>query len=179
MNPPRLRLISASSRVEDSPARGAARALDVVMAPHGFQLGLPFEGDGGVQRILIVAMDEIHGSQFLALLRSVRPKAVVDLRHLIRFDLPGTNRDEVFYNLSHLRSLYVNASVPWHQLRRQDLISNDTSISQRLDHEVVERQDSPLVLLTAKKSELFEIAAYLNRSLSTRSNRAWKIEQAE
>ena len=120
--------------------------------------------------IVIVPMDHIHGVQLCRLILDLKPRTAVDLRHLIRFDLPGTSRTEIFHHLKNAHTLYVKASLPWHELQPRDFITDGTPLSQRLNHEVVERKDSPVLLFASKKDEARYLTAYFIASLRLKQN---------
>lgn len=177
MKRPDLRLVPTFASFEARVVDAAALQSSQTMTPHGYQLSLPFDDQAVLTQIAIVAMDHIHGVQLCRLILDLKPRKAVDLRHLIRFDLPGTSRTEIFYYLSSVHTLYVKASLPWHQLQPRDFILDDTPLSQRLNHEIVEREESPILLLASKKDEARYLTAYLHRVLSSRAKRPWKIEQ--
>jgi hypothetical protein len=108
----------------------------------------------------------------------LKPKVAIDLRLLIRFDLPGASRAEIFNHLKLVNTLYVKDSMQWNRLKAHDLMLSESTLSHRLNHEVVERDDSPILLLASKKDEARYLGAYLNRILSMRAKRPWRVDQA-
>lgn len=126
-------------------------------------------------RIEIVSMDGLHGKRLCELILSNRPKVAVDLRHVIRFDLPGTSREQVLSYFRATSTIYVREPLPWHILQRRDFISGDTIISQRLEHETVERKQSPVMLFVPKDEHVSYLTAYLNRVFSHRGKGRWEI----
>lgn len=148
-----------------------------VMAPLGCQLPLPLGGDAESKKIVVVAMDHMHGAQFRSLILSLKPRTVIDLRHLIRFDLPGTSRAEIFSCFSRVHALYVNDSLPWHELQPRDFMTDGNSLSHRLSHEVIERDNSPIMLLASKVEDARLLASYLHRITSSSMKGAWVIER--
>ena len=126
-------------------------------------------------RVEIVAMDSLHGKRLCKLIMSSKPTVALDLRHVIRFDLPGTSREQVLSYLRAINTLYVRDPIPWHNLQRRDFISGDRVISQRLEHETVERKQSPVLLFVPKDEHVRLLTAYLNRVFSKRGEGPWEI----
>ena len=126
-------------------------------------------------RIEIISMDGLHGKRLCELILSSRPKVAVDLRHVIRFDLPGTSREQVLAYFRATGTLYVREPLPWHALQRKDFISGNKIISQRLEHETVERKQSPVMLFVPKDEHINFLTAYLNRVFSNRGKGHWEI----
>lgn len=127
------------------------------------------------QRIEIVAMDGLHGRHLCELIMSRKPKVTLDLRHVIRFDLPGTSREQVLSYFRATNTLYVRDPIPWHDLQRRDFISGNRIISQRLEHETVERKQSPIMLFVPKDEHVKLLTSYLNRVFSMRGEGPWEI----
>ena len=123
----------------------------------------------------IIAMNNLHGKRLCELIISKKPKVVMDLRHLIRFDLPGTSREQILNYFRATKTLYVRDPIPWHNMKRRDFISGDRVISQRLEHETIERKQSPVMLFVPKDEHVNLLAAYLNRVFSERSECPWTI----
>ena len=123
----------------------------------------------------IIAMDGLHGKRLCELIISKKPKVALDLRHVIRFDLPGTSREHILNYFRATNTLYVRDPIPWHNMKRRDFISGDRVISQRLEHEAVERKQSPVMLFVPKDEHVNLLTAYLNRVFSQRSEGPWVI----
>lgn len=172
---PILRLITKESYSLPAP--------EVVSEAHrsrvrsGEQLSFSFDDvearDG--HRVEIVAMDGLHGRRLCELIMSKKPKVALDLRHVIRFDLPGTSREQVLSYFRATNTLFVRDPLPWHVLQRRDFIAGDKVISQRLEHETVERKQSPVMLFVPKEEHVGFITAYLNRVFSNRGDGRWEI----
>lgn len=175
MSHPVLRLIAKESFDLHAPevvseARGP-------YAPSNEQLCFSFDDEVSHDNHLveIVSMDGIHGKHLCQLILENRPKVVVDLRHVIRFDFPGTSREQVLRHFRAASTLYVREPLPWHDLHRRDFISGDRILSQRLEHETVERKQSPVMLFVPKAEHVSLLTAYLNRVFSSRREGRWKI----
>ncbi len=177
MKRPDLRLVPTLTSSEVRVTKRAAPQPSRTMTPDGYQFFLPFDETAVKTQIVIVAMDHIHGVQLCRLILDLKPRTAVDLRHLIRFDLPGTSRTEIFQHFKNAHTLYVKASLPWHELQPRDFITDGTPLSQRLIHEVLERKDSPVLLFASKRDEARYLTAYLHRVLSSQAKHPWKIEQ--
>ncbi len=173
-----LKVVDSGESSDGETGRKSRLRSGETMAPLGYQMPLPLENESDSKKIVVVAMDDVHGTQFCSLVINLKPRTVVDVRHLIRFDLPGTSRKEVFSCFGAVHALYVNASLPWHELQPRDFISEDGTLSQRLSHEVIEREDSPILLLASKEPNARFLASYLHRVLSSQATCPWKIEQA-
>jgi hypothetical protein len=177
MKRPDLRLVPPSSPSEEKFAPAVEPRCNLA-AGDGLQLSLPFDDCTTLRRIVIVSMDQIHGQTLCNLILDLKPKVAIDLRLLIRFDLPGASRAEIFNHLKLVNTLYVKDSMQWNRLKAHDLMLSESTLSHRLNHEVVERDDSPILLLASKKDEARYLGAYLNRILSMRAKRPWRVDQA-
>jgi hypothetical protein len=140
------------------------------------QMSLVFN-ERKMRRIVLVAMDEIHGSRLQSVITSLCPSAVVDLRHAVRFDLPGTNRRRLFEEMEKVRALYVRAPLEWHRLEARPMSVDARILPVRLRHEVIERNTGHLLLLVPKSTHLRFIASALNLALSVEQVAGWQIEQ--
>ncbi|WP_354345803.1 hypothetical protein [Phyllobacterium ifriqiyense] len=129
------------------------------------------------QLLTIVAMDSIHGKTLCNLILTLRPQVAVDLRHAVRFDLPGTNRHQIFSCFNETRTFYTQASIPWHELKPADFMTDRTSLSHRLHHEILERSESALMLLLPSLEHSRYLRSYLNRKLSEKADQPWRIEE--
>jgi len=170
-----LRLITKESH--DLPATELVAEARRSRVRSGEQLSFSFADvevrDG--HRVEIVAMDGLHGRRLCELIMTKKPKVALDLRHVIRFDLPGTSREQVLSYFRATNTLYVRDPVPWHALQRRDFIAGEKVISQRLEHETVERRQSPVMLFVPKEEHVRFLTAYLNRVFSNRGDGYWEI----
>ncbi|MET0376525.1 MAG: hypothetical protein ABW128_20015 [Rhizorhabdus sp.] len=140
------------------------------------QMSLVFD-EQTIRRIVLVAMDEIHGSRVQNAIFSLRPSAVVDLRHAVRFDLPGTSRRRFFDEMEKVGALYVRTPVEWHRLETKPMAVNAAVLPVRLRHEVIERNKGHMLLLVPKSTHLRFIASALNLAMSSEHISGWKLEQ--
>lgn len=177
MKRPDLRLVPKMTSAGD-PVPKAITRVGQELFPHNYQFSLPFESKENHKNIVVISVDRAHGSDFCRLILKLKPKVAIDVRHLIRFDLPGTNRSEVFqcFKLSH--TIYINESIPFHEFKPRDFLVSDNKLSQRLHHEIVERGDSPILILVSKAEEARYLTSYLHRLLSSHAAHPWKVEQA-
>lgn len=171
-----LKLVPIGSATLSVAPRCKQETINVIPA-FDRQLRLPFD-DSASRRIIIVAMDCIHGIQLCNLILDIKPKKAIDLRYLIRFDLPGTNRSEIFHRMKLVRTHYVKASLPWHQLSARDFMLGNKQLSDQLDYEIMGGEESPLLLLASKDDDVRNLTSYLNRLLSSHSTSYWQIEFA-
>jgi hypothetical protein len=175
---PHLRLVEnrAQRSVE---AMVAPRAVvKATIAPPGWQLELPFHDQCMGVSIVIACLEAMSGGRLRNLLVSHRPDAVVDLRELIRFDLPGTNRKDVFNTFRSLHARYVKDPLPWHQLAVKDLIGSDYPISMSLLHEVAERDANCVMIFVPRQDDRRHVAAHLRRIVPQRLSMPFRIEEA-
>lgn len=175
---PTLRLITKERY--DLPAPEVVDESHRSRARFGEQLSFSFhdvEVKRG-QRIEIVAMDGLHGRRLCELIMLKKPKVTLDLRHVIRFDLPGTSREQVLSYFRATNTIYVRDPIPWHDLQRRDFMSGNRIISQRLEHETVERKQSPVMLFVPKHEHVKFLTSYLNRVFSMRGEGPWEILSA-
>lgn len=159
-----------------APARPRRRISGKVVPPD-WQFALPFEEASG-QTIVIVPMERMNGPSFRGLLQTRRPAAVVDLRALIRFDLPGTSREDIFRAMSAQKTHYVKDPLPWHQLDARTWGTFEAPVSNALLHEISERQAACVFVLVYRAADAHSIAVHLNWVLSTRLKTPWRIEEA-
>jgi hypothetical protein len=141
------------------------------------QLRLKFD-DEPVRRIVLVAMDEIDGWQLHELVIALKPFAAVDLRHAVRFDLPGTNRARFFDDLSQLHALYIREPIEWHHIEKNPMVTTSDILPLRVRYEVLEQETGHILLMVPRYSHSRVMASALNLALSTRKSHGWRIEQA-
>lgn len=132
--------------------------------------------DGEIRHILIVVMDEVHGSRLASAVDRLPPVVVVDLRQTLRFDQPGLSRTSFFDHLSRLRSVYLREPIEWHQLPTKH-INDKSSLPIRLYHEAVERWEGHIALLVSKLEHARYLESVLNIALMERRPDGWEIEQ--
>jgi hypothetical protein len=116
------------------------------------------------RRIVVAAVDRLHGSRLHELIVDLHPTVVMDLRHTIRFDLPGTNRGCFLEHLSNARSLYLRVPLEWPHLDVKP-VNRTIAIPTRLYHETVERPEGNLMLLVAKPDHARYISTALNLAI--------------
>lgn len=161
----------------DAPAR-PRRRISGNMVPPDWQFALPFDETPG-PTVVIVPMVRMNGPSFRTLLRTRRPAAAVDLRALIRFDLPGTSRDDIFRAMSAQKTHYVKDPLPWHELDARAWATMEGPASNALVHEISERQAECVFVLVHRDADAHSIAVHLNRVLSQRLKTPWRVEEAE
>jgi len=173
---PHIRLVVSEAAV---PSEAPNRVTVVKRRTRqGEQLKLDLTGCHEEKQVFLVAMGTVHGSRFMELIHSIKPKIVVDTRYSIRFDLPGTSRDHVFAKFSNLQAFYSKASIPWHQLSASDFMVDKGPISIRLHHEILERAEDRIMVLIPDTQHLRLLRSYLNREVSKSSEVNWRIEEA-
>jgi hypothetical protein len=137
-----------------------------------FQLELK---DGDIRHILIVVMDQVHGSRFASAVDRLPPVVVVDLRQTLRFDQPGLSRASFFDHLTKLRAVYMREPIEWHHFPTKH-INHNRSLPTRLYHEAVERWEGHIALLVSKFEHARYLESMLNMALMERRPDGWEIE---
>lgn len=173
--PPHIRLVvsePASTQVKPEKVTVGKRR-----PKRGEQLKLDLESGRDEKRVVLVAMGSIHGHRFTDLIVTIKPNIVLDTRHAIRFDLPGTDRSYVFAKLNAVSAFYAKASIPWHDLKAADFMADRGPISQRLHHEILERAEKRIMVLLPDIEHLSLLRSYLNRQLSGSANNDWRVEE--
>lgn len=170
-----LRLVQSGAKSENDEKQGIVpRVFRSAQRPQ--QLKLPFDLPSEPELIIkIVAMDSVHGRLLNEILEQFEPEVVLDLRHAVRFDLPGTSRQLVFSHLSRLHAHYSVDSIPWHAIQPTDLMTMQWGLSPRLLHELLHEGSSRLLLLVPKPDHARLLASYLNRVLSEQSTQEWEM----
>ncbi|MGA1834271.1 hypothetical protein [Rhizobium wenxiniae] len=130
------------------------------------------------KRVIIVPMNFIHGHRFVELVATMKPKVVLDMRHAIRFDLPGTNRSNIFARFANVEAFYTTASLPWHELSTADFMLDRGNLSQRLHHEILERAEERVMILVPEAMHARWLRIYLNRRLTEAAKSDWLVEEA-
>ena len=197
MSRPRLHIVrnSAPTPEDVSPGKGACESplgptkpnsdspnarqrIKATAIPRDWQLPLPFHDAPLGLTIVIVSMETMNGSRLRGLIQDRRPDAAIDLRELIRFDLPGTSREDVFRALSIHHTHYVKDPLPWHRLDARALGLLEYPVSNTLVHEITERDADCVLVFVYKHDEARSIASHLTKVLSQRIEGPWHIEEA-
>lgn len=152
--------------------------IKATATPRDWQLPLPFDDTPIGPTVLIVPMVTMNGSTLRGLINERRPNSAVDLRELIRFDLPGTSREDVFRTLQVHHTYYVKDPLPWHRLDARALAMLDGPVSNKLVHEIAEQRAACIFVLVYKHDEARSIASHLTKVLSERMVGPWHIEEA-
>lgn len=147
----------------------------VARADQAEQLNFEFLTPEPSIKILTVPMDEVHGTVLCDALLNFRPTVIIDLRHVVRFDLPGASRSSIFQCINSVNSLYVNEGMPWHKLSMRDFLISESIFSQRIFHEMIERDKNSIALFIPKKIHSQMISSHINRLMSSRSKKEWSI----
>ena len=178
---------SAPGALGDEAATGSTRTIDAgvdrqkisaTTIPSGWQLPLPFDTEPLGPRIIIVSMETMNGPALRRLIQDLRPNAAVDLRELIRFDLPGMSRHDVLRTLHANHAHYVKDPLPWHRLDARAFATLEGPISNTLIHEIVERHADCVMILVHRSDDSRAIASHLHKVLSQRMSSPWHVEEA-
>ncbi|MCS6622937.1 hypothetical protein N0B44_08455 [Roseibacterium beibuensis] len=117
------------------------------------QMELPLDGALSPNlSIHVVALEAMHGSDFIRTLRQVHPKAVFDLREVGRFNMPGASRQSVFGELRRLESRYIEAPMPWSDMNLREYSSNFVNTASRL-RSFVKQEGSPSIFIVSNDSQ--------------------------
>lgn len=133
-------------------------------------------GDHSCRLLKIAITESIHGQTLTTLIDDLVPEFVLDLRDVLRFDLPGLSRDVFFHMLSARGVHYARAPIGWHNISARAMITN-SALPPRLRHEAVERWGGNLVLLVSRLEHALHTQAMLNMALSSTRERGWRIER--
>lgn len=140
------------------------------------QLSLALD-DEPARRIVVAALDRIHGARLHELMTELHPALVLDLRHSVRFDLPGTSRTLFLDRISRLRSCYMRAPIEWHRIDVRPATTGG-ALPVRLHHELLEREHGNVMLLVAQPEHGRHMSSILNLELARAKAQGWRIEQA-
>lgn len=139
------------------------------------QLSFEFIDEQHGSKLAIAVMDTVHGADLCRFIDEFSPKVALDMRFSIRFDVPGSNRNHIFRQLEKCRTLYSRAAVKWHDLSPSDFMLSDAPISQRLNHELFERGETPLLVFVQKTAHAHLLHSFLNRQISGRDMDDWSV----
>lgn len=167
-------LLQFPSRVSDIDAGVATQ-----VARHSGHDNPQFEldlGDRACRIMTIAVTDSLHGQTLLDVIDKVSPEFVLDLRDVLRFNLPGMSRDLFFHMLSNRGVHYARVPVGWHNIAPRAVTAGST-LPARLQHEAVERWGGNLVLLVSRNEHALHTQAMLNLVLSSRRSKGWQIQR--
>lgn len=163
--------------VEDEAGPETTSVTDelVPVEDHGRQLEFDL-GDRALRLLKIAVTDTIHGRRLTTLVDELTPEFVIDLRNVLRFDLPGMSREVFFHRLSARGVHYARAPVAWHEVSAYG-ITTSSKLPIRLYHEAIERWGGNLILLVSRPEHAVHTHAMLNMALSTHRANGWSIER--
>jgi len=122
-------------------------------------------------------MDTVHGSILQKALLAHKPRAVIDLRYVARFDQYGSDRDTLFAYFRSIGSYYSFDSMPWHDLSVRDFMVDGGVQVPRVHYELVQLHKGSVMFFVPKPQHAHMLIVYLNRMLSTKVKTSWQIEQ--
>lgn len=128
-------------------------------------------------RVFVVAMDTVHGRTLQKAILSNKPRAVVDLRYVARFDQYGSDRETLFAYLRSVGTYYALESMPWHELSVRDFMKERGVQVPRAHHELIERKAGAVMFFVPKPQHAGMLITFLNRMLSAKAKITWRIEQ--
>lgn len=186
MNRPPLYLVHSSEPAKSVESVSATSScvgsqklkIDAASIPRDWQLSLPFDDAPIGPTILIVPMEAMNGPTLRGLISERKPTSAVDLRQLIRFDLPGTSREDVFRTLHAHHTHYVKDPLPWHKLDARALAKLRGPVSNALVHEIAERGADCILVFVYRHDEARSIASHLSKVLAERMEGPWRVEEA-
>ena len=138
-------------------------------------IGGTFDGSDSVLRVAVLALGRVHGHHLGEIIETLRPDIVIDLRYVARFDMPGSNRQLFFTQIDAAKSHYRMEPVPWHRLTNLDLADSRWKPSSRVLHELLFEKNKTVLLLTGRSEHARSLASVLNRTLTERSHREFKL----
>lgn len=163
--------------VGEDPCNAPSKLHDRVIPEHSGQFRFNFDVEP-IRRIVLIPMDEVDGILLHHLVFELAPIAAMDLRHAVRFDLPGTNRSRFFGDLRLAHTLYIREPIEWHDLDITPFAVDAGLVPARLFHEIIEREDGHVLLLVPNKRSATIMASALNLALTRKKTHGWRIEQA-
>lgn len=175
---PPLHIVPDNDTGPEVVEKGVRQKIGATFVPRNWQLSLPFEEVPIGPTIVLVAMEAMTGAVLRNLLVARRPDSVVDLRELIRFDLPGTSREDIFQCFTIIHTHYARDPLPWHKLEARDLALKAAPVSQVLMHEVTERSAKCVMVFVYRREESKLLAPHLTRVMGERIPGPWRIEEA-
>lgn len=143
------------------------------------QLSLPLDDIFEAKRVILIPLDVVHGEQLIELLCDAKPRIIIDVRSLIRFNLPGMNRELIFKKFYKLSSMYIRESIKWESVTSHDVMVGNYEIPTRICYELLNMHHGCALLMTEKQAEARMLASALNRFLSADKNSNWVIERME
>jgi len=160
----------------DASARDPQNDSRPYLTRFGEQLPLPFATGPVGKRVFVLSTDRLHGNRLQKVIEELRPETAIDLRQLIRFDFPGTNRKQIFNYFHACRTHYVRDPLSWGEIDARSMRDIRGAISQVLLHEVIERDVPSVMILVPKSEDARLIASHLNVLLTQRSPTPWILE---
>lgn len=176
MNRSHLHVVPKSNPKSERDVRSQPR-LSQMVVPSGHQFTLPLDGQNQYRQIFIVPMDEIHGRRLCNLIVGTMPKTVIDLRHVIRFDLPGSNRKKIFRCLETSNSQYTRLPISWHLIQAQDIMSGKDLFPDQLTQEIIKQKETPTLMLVASKIQTRLLITFVSQVISSCTRSPCKIEE--
>lgn len=163
------------STQHEQPPRIRANTIETVAPNPEAQLELDL-GNQPCRLLRIAVTDTIHGRRLTSIVDEIVPEFVLDLRNVLRFDLPGLSRDFFFHRLSSRGVHYARAPIGWHTVSAWGLTTG-SNLPPRLYHEAVERWGGNLLLLVSRAEHAMHTHAMLNMALSAKRATGWNIER--
>ena len=140
------------------------------------QLSFGFDQEKQQIDLAIVSMELVHGLDFYEIISQLKPKVVLDVRHSVRFDLPCVNRSVIFKKFDECGSFYSHISLKWHKFNKSDVMLGNIVFPQKLNHELFERTDIPLLMLVQKAFQANWLQTLIHRRFAENSNKKLKIK---
>lgn len=132
--------------------------------------------EAALGRLVIVAMEEIHGLRLAKLIATLKESEAIDLRHAVRFDLPGTSRRHIFSELEKAGTAYIRAPVEWHRLEIRPMATDTALLPARFRHKLFEQPSGHLLVLVPRTTHQRFLASTLNLVLSAELSLGWRIQ---
>lgn len=127
-----------------------------------------------VRKIFLVAVDEVHGVHLKALLNGAKDGLILDLRNVLRFDLPSMNRSQFFDAISQSGSEYVRVPVRWHELNAGPLVT-ESALPQQFSYEILRKSRGYIIVLVPREPHARYVASAMNVSLREHGQEDWEI----
>ena len=148
-----------------------------VLAPFGFQLPLPFDDEIVELDFFVVAANELEGFDLCGIISELSPIEIIDLRHVVRFDFPGSNRKHFFQCVKNVSAEYILEPVPWHKMSIKEIMGGGDQALNVILSNLLSGKRGRILFMVTTFSEIEKLEICINFLLSTEGNQSWKVER--
>ena len=137
------------------------------------QFSITFESE--LRRIVVIAMEDLHGSLLVHGLSTLNANVVIDTRSVVRFDLPSMNREFFFRILSGSATQYLRQPLDWPASKGVRLATSTSLVTERMRHELLDKSNRNLAFLVSKSHHAAMLASEVNLVLTTGNQTNWDL----